>query len=170
MKFFRLSIICLTLCALSSILTFCITNTFLTNNSSKPANNKTKTEDFYSSSITLSEVYQKCGHTVTDTTLGTITYSTTKELSKRFPGYEITSGNEEEIVMTAQINNFCPYHYKATLSGNKITIIRMADNVKITAFTSNPKSFSANEKSLLEKGISLDSQKALTSFIEDFTS
>lgn len=166
MKNSKLILLCLFLCVLSSFFTFCLTN----NKQSHPVNNKEAAEDIYSSVLTLCRVYQKCGHTATDSTVGTVSYSSAEELLKRFPGYTITSGEGEKIVMSAKADGFCPDHYKATLSGRKITISRLSDGKKITSFEIMQNSLTDNEKSLLEQGITLDSQKALTSFIEDFTS
>lgn len=169
MKLLRLSAICLIFCVASSIFTFCLTNTFLTEKQSQSTDKKEKTKDLYSSSLTLSQLFKKCNHTQTYPS-GTVTYSSTEELLNRFNGYEITSGEGEELVLCTEIDNYCNFHYRATLKDSDITILRLSDNEKITAFKITPQSLSKEEKSLLEQGITLDSQKALSSFIEDFTS
>lgn len=166
MKPLKFITISLAFCFLSSLIAVSITNVIL---SKKPANQKTKAEDMYSSSLILCHNFTKCGHTLS-TSSDVVTYSSAKELENRFPGYEITSGDENEVVLTAKIENLCPFHYKATLAGSEITIIRLADNEKITSANIMARALSKEEKNLLEQGLTLDSQKALTSFLEDFTS
>ena len=166
MKPLKFISIILTFCILSSFTAFCITGRML---KSKPVNKKEKAEDLFTSSLTFSQSYKKCGHTTTIPT-GTITYSSAEELQKRFPGYEITSGENENLVLSTEIDNFCTHHYKAILSGNKIIVTRLSDKEEITTFAIIPSSLSEEEKDLLEQGVTIGSQKALSSFVEDFTS
>ena len=170
MKSVKSILLCFLLCILSAFLTLCVINVRLINKQSSAVNKKDSPEDLYSAALTLCRIYDRCNHTITDSSPGTISYSSSEELLKRYPGYEITSGEEEKIVLTASVDNFCPHHYKAVLSGKKITITRLSDGKTTTAFEIMQNSLSDNEKSLLEQGVILDSQKALTSFIEDFTS
>ena len=169
MKHFRLIILCFLLCILSAFLTLCVINANLTNNQT-PVTKKEFTNDLYSASLTLCQIFERCGHTIADSSLGTVSYSSPEELLHRFPGYQITSGEGEKVVLSAAINDFCPWHYKAVLSNEIITITKLSDGEKITSFEIIKNSLSENEKKLLEQGITLDSDKALTSFIEDFTS
>ncbi len=169
MKHFKLITLCFLLCILSAFLTLCVVNMNLTNKQT-PVTKKEFAKDLYSASLTLCQIFEKCGHTITDSSLGSISYSSSEELLKRFPGYKITSGEDEKVVLSVSVNNFCPHHYKAVLAGNKITITKLSDGEKITSFEIIQGSLSENEKSLLEQGITLYSDKALTSFIEDFTS
>ena len=169
MKHFKFIILCFLLCILSAFFTLCVVNTNLINKQA-PVNKKETAKDLYSASLTLCQIFEKCGHTITDSSLGTISYSSAAELLKRFPGYKITSGEDEKVVLSVSVNNFCPEHYKVVLSGEKITITRLSDDIITTSFGINTGSLSESEKSLLEQGITLYSKKALTSFIEDFTS
>lgn len=170
MKHLKVVLIGITACILTSFFTFCVTNALLMNKKSSPVNKKEKATDIYSASLSFSRVYKKCNHTITDSSSGTTTFSSTEELLNRFPGYKITSGEGEEIVLSSEIDDFCPYHYKAHLTDSEIVIKRLCDQEKITSFKIIPHTLSSSEKSLLEQGITLNSQKALTAFIEDFTS
>ena len=133
-------------------------------------NKKEKAVDVYSASLTFCRIFKKCDHTVADSSFGTVTFSSTEELLNRFPGYKITSGEADKIVLSAEIDNFCPAHYKAVLKNDEITVTRIFDGGQVTSFKTAGLSLSVQEKSLLEQGITLDSKKALASFIEDFTS
>lgn len=166
-KFISLTI---SVCILSCILTFVVTNNFLNKTKSEPINAKSEAEDLYKSELILTENYQKCGHTVSDATLGTVSYSSAEELTQRYPGYKITAGEGEKIVLTSDADSYCPNHFFARLDNNEIAITRLCDNKTVTIIKTDSLFLSSQEKKLLEAGITLNSDEALTSFIEDFTS
>ncbi len=170
MKFFKFLSLCLTVCILSSFFTFAVTKQFLSNQAKTPAEAETKTEDLYESRLVLSHIYEKCGHTISDSTVGNVSYSSADELKARYPGYAITAGGGEEIVLSATFNSHCPHHYFVILKGNKISISRLYDGQTASVIKTDPNSLSQQEKKLLEAGITLNSDEALASFIEDFTS
>ena len=170
MKIFKLILLSLTICIVSASLTFVITKGILSDKKSEPVKADTKTEDLYEGFLVLSHIYEKCGHTISDSTPGSISYSSADELKARYPGYEITSGSGEEIVLSASVNAHCPHHYFAVLKDNKISISRLYDGQKTSVIKTDSASLSSQEKKLLEAGITLNSDEALTSFIEDFTS
>ena len=148
-----------------------VTNLFLSNTKSQPINAKIKTEDdLYKSELILTENYQKCGHTISDSTLGTVSYSSIDNLTQKYPGYKITAGEGEKIVLTSDTDSYCPNHFCAVLNQNEIIITRLCDNKTVTIIKTNSLSLSSQEKKLLTEGLTLHSAEALTSFIEDFTS
>lgn len=162
--------ITLLVCLLSCSLTYAITENILKRSKSEPINAQTKIQDLYKSELTLTQNHKKCGHTVSNTDLGIISYSSPDELLQRYPGYKITSGEGEKIVLTADVDTYCHNHFFAQLVDSEIIISRLTDNKTTAVIKTDILSLSEQEKKLLTEGITLNSAEALTSFIEDFTS
>ena len=124
----------------------------------------------YETQISLTQNYQKCGHIVTDNKSQRVSYSSEDELLRRFEDYTITSSNSEKIVLTKNIKGYCPSHFIAVLNNNKITITSLFDAKTVAVIKTFGLSLSEHEKKLLTEGLTIDSEEALSSFIEDFTS
>jgi len=170
MKKFKLIGLFLCMLILSGVVTFALTKSVLNKAKNEPVQSDVKTEDLYQSRLILSQLFEKCGHTMSDFSVGTVSYSSADELKRRYPGYKITAGQGEELILTSQINSYCPHHYFASLTENEITISRLSDNTTVSVISIDTSSLSEQEKKLLAQGLTLESEDALTSFIEDFTS
>lgn len=170
MKHIKFIISAILVCVFSSVITYIITSSFIKNAKTEPINSETKTKDLYTGSLILTQNYQKCGHTISDYTLGTVSYSSGTELTQRYPGYQISAGEGEKIILSKSIDSYCPNHFFAHLKQNEIIVTRVFDNQTVTVIKTDSSFLSNNEKKLLAEGVPLNSAEALTSFIEDFTS
>lgn len=124
----------------------------------------------FKSQVHLIQNYQTCGHIVEGEIFESVSYSSEDELKRRFEGYQISSSDNETVVLSKNIKSYCPAHFIAVLKNNKITVSKLFDGKKVAVINTNSLSMSEHEKKLLSEGFILHSEEALTAFIEDFTS
>lgn len=123
--------------------------------------------------VKFSSMYLKCGHKEQkEEKLDPSLYGKDlDDIKKFYDEYTFYSTLDNTILFERTIDNFCEKHYIAQLNGYTITIYHKNDNSNIyKVIQVNRSNYTEDDIKLLEDGIELDSNAALVSFLEDFTS
>lgn len=120
--------------------------------------------------INFENTYTKCEHKTTFKTLKKEVFNNRDNIKEVYPSWEIKSVDEENIFLHKEIDNFCKDHYKAVLTGNKVSVYYLSNNTMCTSFYIPLKYLSEEDLNELQKGRILNSKEELTAFTEDFTS
>jgi hypothetical protein len=120
--------------------------------------------------ITFNTKYLKCNHTEIYKTSALETFNDQKDIKEKYPSWEIKDITDYTINLEKTIDASCNNHFSAVLDNNKIKICRLNDNSVYKEFYISLKYLTEKDLNNLKQGIVFNSQKDLTSFLEDFTS
>ena len=130
--------------------------------------NKKMQEENKQYTLKFNTLYTLCGHTETLDYPKKQSFISLKEVENAFPEWHITR-NIDYISLNRTVKNYCPLHYFAILTDNKIRITYRDGTLK-EEIDAAPLSLLPDEKRKLSRGVYLDGKEALNAFLEDFDS
>ncbi len=123
----------------------------------------------------IKKKYKKCGHStvdVVDIPMEIINY-TKAELQEKYDGWKIESFDEEEIVLSREINANCEDHYVIKESEGKVFVYKeLTDTMTnlIEKLDLNVESLPEEERGELQAGVEIYGEEALATWKENYTS